>query len=88
MMNDKHGLPASDDEPPAALPRVAEDPLDYGANYVGLFTSKTSRPLLGVDDFEDLRRPQGPHSGINAVIGAWPGDETDEVVFRILDEMS
>lgn len=25
---------------------------------------------------EELRRPQGPRTGVNAIIGAWPGEET------------
>jgi hypothetical protein len=37
---------------------------------------------------QDARRPQGPRSGINAIFGAWPGDETDDEVFAMLEEMS
>lgn len=33
-------------------------------------------------------RPQAATTGINAIIGAWPGDETDEVIFRLLEELS
>jgi hypothetical protein len=32
--------------------------------------------------------PQGPDSGLNAVMGKWPGDETDEEVFAVLEELS
>lgn len=34
------------------------------------------------------RQPQGPRSGINAIFGKWPGDETDEEIFRLLEEIS
>jgi hypothetical protein len=32
-----------------------------------------------------LRRSQGPRSGISAVIGRWPGDESDEDVLEALE---
>ncbi len=35
-----------------------------------------------------LRVPQGPRSGLNAVIGKWPGDEDDETIWRALETMS
>jgi hypothetical protein len=35
-----------------------------------------------------LRQPQGPRSGINAILGAWPGDETDEEILALLEEIS
>jgi hypothetical protein len=50
--------------------------------------SSESPQLFGVLDLQSLYRPQGPNSGINAIIGAWPGDETDEEIFRMLEEMS
>jgi len=33
-------------------------------------------------DLRELRRQQGPRSGINAIIGQWPGDESDEEFAR------
>ncbi len=35
-----------------------------------------------------LRRPQGPRSGLAAVINRWPGDESDEEIARALRAMS
>ncbi len=32
--------------------------------------------------------PQGPDSGLNAVMGKWPGDETDEEILARLEELS
>jgi hypothetical protein len=46
------------------------------------------RPLFAPLDLREVMRPQGPTTGINAVIGAWPGNETDEEIFRMLEEMS
>jgi hypothetical protein len=50
--------------------------------------SETPRPLFAPLDLRELMRPQRPTTGINAIIGAWPGDETDEEIFRMLEEMS
>jgi hypothetical protein len=45
-------------------------------------------PLFGVMDAASLREPQGPRSGVNAVIGHWPGDESDEEIATALRELS
>ena len=34
-------------------------------------------PLFHPIDVAELRRPQGRRSGVNAIIGKWPGDEGD-----------
>lgn len=44
--------------------------------------------LVGKLDLEALRVPQGPDSGINAIIGKWPGDESDEQILALLEELS
>lgn len=36
----------------------------------------------------ELRRPQGPRSGLNAIFGKWPGEETDEQIWEALDLLS
>jgi uncharacterized protein (DUF433 family) len=35
-----------------------------------------------------LRQPQGSRSGVNAVIGRWPGEESDEEIAAALRELS
>lgn len=35
-----------------------------------------------------VRVSQGPRSGINALIGKWPGDEEDDAILDILEQMS
>jgi len=50
--------------------------------------SKVPTPGTGKLDLSDLRRPQGPRSGVAAVIGQWPGDETDAEINEALEEMS
>jgi hypothetical protein len=51
------------------------------------------RPILRTGilkkfDRSILHQPQGPDSGLNAVMGKWPGDETDEEILALLEEMS
>ncbi len=46
------------------------------------------RSLVGKLDLEALHQPQGPNSGINAIMGKWPGDETEEEILALLEEMS
>ena len=39
-------------------------------------------------DYGALDQPQGPDTGFNAIIGKWPGDESDEEILALLEEMS
>lgn len=48
----------------------------------------TPRPLGRPETAAELRVEQGPRSGLNAVLGRWPGEESDEEVIALLDEIS
>ncbi len=50
--------------------------------------SSVPTPLLPDLDTRELRKPQGPRSGLGSLIGQWPGDESDEEVLRALAELS
>lgn len=50
--------------------------------------ARVPAPLFRVMDAGNLRQPQGPRSGVNAVIGHWPGDESDDEVAAALRELS
>jgi len=50
--------------------------------------SRMPRPVLGDLDRRTLRRPQGPRSGLNAILGRWPGDESEEEIAAALAEIS
>ena len=39
-------------------------------------------------DVQSLYRPQGSTTGINALLGQWPGDKTDEEIEAYLKEIS
>jgi hypothetical protein len=43
-------------------------------------------PLGATLDAKALRKPQGPRSGVNAIFGKWPGDETDEEFEALLKD--
>jgi len=48
------------------------------------------RPLVGKLDLEALHQPQGPSSGINAIIGKWPFEEgeDEEQFIALIEEIS
>ena len=54
--------------------------------------STGKRPLVGTIDLKALHVPQGPDSGINAIIGKWPGDEglgeDEERFIALVEEIS
>jgi hypothetical protein len=54
---------------------------------ISVFSSEP-RPLEEAVDPRRLHRHQGPKTGLNAAIGRWPGDETDEQIMEYLHEIS
>ena len=51
-------------------------------------TPAEPQPWAGGFADGELYRKQGPDSGLNAIIGKWPGDETDDEVFAMLEDIS
>ena len=47
-------------------------------------------PLVRRLDISALHQPQGPNSGINAIIGKWPGDDdlSEEEFIALVEEIS
>ncbi|HEX3694027.1 MAG TPA: hypothetical protein VH374_01460 [Polyangia bacterium] len=50
--------------------------------------SKAPKPLFPALDARSLHKSQGPKSGVAAVFGRWPGDETDSEIEDLLAENS
>lgn len=50
--------------------------------------SRLPRPLLTPLDARSLRTPQDERSGLNAIYGRWPGDESEEELVAALEELS
>lgn len=50
--------------------------------------AKPPRPLLAPLDIRSLRASQDALSGIHAIYGQWPGDESEEELLAAIEEMS
>jgi hypothetical protein len=74
--------------PSGALLRVDVDRIAPASERDLHAFSGPPRAIDGPSDVRRLRRPQTATSGVNAIIGRWPGDETDEEVERTLREVS
>jgi hypothetical protein len=70
-----------------ALLRLEADAVDPAGNDAAVWSHIPS-PLFRVLDAAVLRQPQGPRTGVNAIIGRWPGDESDEELTAALQELS
>ena len=73
--------------PSGALLRIEADAIEAAGAEAEVW-SRVPTPLFGGLDAAPLRQPQGLRSGINAIIGRWPGDESDEEVAAALGELS
>jgi hypothetical protein len=69
------------------LLRIDAEAVRSGENEPAVFSQMPTPPGTKID-VSRLRKPQGAKSGINAIIGKWPGDETEEVITAILEELS
>jgi hypothetical protein len=58
------------------------------ANGEAAMWSHVPAPRKAPLDLTSLRKRQGPRSGLAAIIGRWPGDETDDEVARALEDLS
>jgi hypothetical protein len=75
---------------PSKSSRLARNapPLEEEDHHGGETRSAHQRALVRKLDRRALHRPQGPDSGVNAIIGRWPGDESDEEIIALLEELS
>ncbi len=69
------------------LLRVDAETIEDGANASSIFSTApvASRSRL---DPNRLRKTQGARSGMAAIMGRWPGDETDEEIEAALEQIS
>jgi hypothetical protein len=74
--------------PSGALARIEASQITPASERdVGVW-SAMPKPLGQTLDVRELSKPQGPRSGINAIIGKWPGDESDDAVDEALGSLS
>jgi len=69
------------------LLRIDAEAVKSGERESVVFSCLPAPPGTKID-MSKLRRPQGTKSGINAIFGKWPGDETEEEITAILEELS
>ncbi|MBV8308823.1 MAG: hypothetical protein JO344_00350 [Planctomycetaceae bacterium] len=74
--------------PSGALLRIEADHIARASPADLEIWSQIPRPLGADLDIRTLYQPQGPRSGVNAFFGKWPGDETDEEINSLLEELS
>ena len=69
------------------LLRVEAESIDDGANAPSMFSTP---PVAGNSrlDPNRLRRTQGARSGMAAIMGCWPGDETEAEIEAALEQIS
>jgi hypothetical protein len=73
--------------PSGSVLRLEADRIEPATGDVSLW-SRLPVSLLGDLDRRTLYKPQGPRTGINAIFGRWPGDESEAEILQALEEMS
>ena len=74
--------------PSGRLLRVEAERIEAATDAELELWSRAPRPTFGPLDDSALTQPQGTRSGINAIIGQWPGDESEEEFLAAVAEMS
>jgi len=73
--------------PSGALLRIEADAIDVAGADAAVW-ARVPAPLFRDLDSGVLRQAQGIRSGVNAIIGRWPGDESDHDIAVALRELS
>lgn len=74
--------------PSGRLSRVDAEHMAIGTEEEAALWAEVPRPLDLLVDPREFRKPQGLRTGVNAIIGKWPGDETEEELIAALEELS
>jgi hypothetical protein len=74
--------------PSGSVLRIEAEKLSEADERDAAIWSGMPKPLMAPLDLRKLHVPQGPRSGINAIWGQWPGDESYEEFLAALEEMS
>lgn len=73
--------------PSGSVHRIEAESIEEASGNISLW-SKLPKPLMKSLNVNSLRAEQGPRSGINAIFGKWPGDESEEDLNSALEELS
>lgn len=74
--------------PSGSLLRIDADQITTADDRDLSLWSAVPRPAFGPLDERVLHQPQGPRSGMNAVFGQLPDDESDDDIIEALDRLS
>lgn len=74
--------------PSGAVQRIEAESIEAASDADVAIWSSMPRPISRDLDLRVLRKSQGPRSGVAAVFGQWPGDESEDEVQRALAELS
>lgn len=74
--------------PSGSLLRVEAERIDRADERDLSLWGTLPRPIFGPLDERSLRQPQGPRSGVGAILGQLTDEESDEDVIEALDRFS
>lgn len=72
--------------PSGKVLRLKADHIEPAGDDFSLW-SVEPRPLWAATE-PSLRQPRGPRSDLNAIVGRWPGDESEAEIAAALEELS
>jgi hypothetical protein len=70
------------------LLRIDAESISLGEGEPSLWSRIPKPGATKLLDLSKLHKPQGPRSGMAAIIGKWPGDESDEEIQSALESLS
>lgn len=74
--------------PSGSLLRVDAEKIAIGKEQDALVWGTVPESPEARLDLRQVRKPQGARSGLAALIGTWPGEESDDEIFEALGELS
>lgn len=74
--------------PSGSILRIEAERIEPASEHDLVLWGTLPAPIFGLQDERSLRQPQGPRSGVNAVFGHLPGEESDEEIIEALDRLS
>ncbi|MFG0335295.1 MAG: hypothetical protein ACF8TS_18200, partial [Maioricimonas sp. JB049] len=73
--------------PSGRLLRVDADALDLSTDESDIWSRMPTAAVEKLDESQ-LRKRQGARTGMAAILGKWPGDESDKQISEALEQLS
>lgn len=74
--------------PSGSLLRVEAERIEPAGEHDVALWGTLPRPIFGPLDERSLRQAQGPRTGVGAILGQLPGEESDEEIIEALERLS